>query len=134
MSRPCIRLARVKYALVVLGLSAAAFGSQRAPISQQLTFSPYRATGIYAFNDELALVALEVLRDRRVSLPDAVALIGCDDSPAADRVRPRLSTLRFDAHGRWREIAGHLHAMISGDGRYPRATVSEPAIVPGDTT
>ena len=30
---------------------------------------PDRATGIYAFNDEQALVALEVLRDRGVALP-----------------------------------------------------------------
>jgi DNA-binding LacI/PurR family transcriptional regulator len=93
-----------------------------------------RATAIYAFNDELALVALELLREREISLPDQMALIGCDDSPAAERIRPRLTTLRFDEHGRWREIAGHLHAMISGDGRPPKVTVAEPAVVLGDTT
>lgn len=92
------------------------------------------ATAIYAFNDELALVALELLRERRVSLPDQMALIGCDDSPAAERIRPRLTTLRFDARGRWREVAGHLHAMISGEGSVPEVTVSEPAVVLGDTT
>jgi DNA-binding LacI/PurR family transcriptional regulator len=93
-----------------------------------------RATAIYAFNDELALVALELLREREISLPDQMALIGCDDSPAAKQIRPRLTTLRFDEHGRWREIAGHLHAMISGRGRPPKTTVSEPAVVLGDTT
>ena len=93
-----------------------------------------RATGIYAFNDELALVALGVLRDRGVSMPEDMALIGCDDSPAAELVRPRLTTVRFDDHGRWREIAGHLHAMISGEGDYPSATVSEPAVIAGETT
>jgi DNA-binding LacI/PurR family transcriptional regulator len=93
-----------------------------------------RATAIYAFNDELALVVLELLREREISLPDQMALIGCDDSPAAQRIRPRLTTLRFDELGRWREIAGHLHAMISGERRPPRLTVSEPAVVLGDTT
>ncbi len=93
-----------------------------------------RATAIYAFNDELALVVLELLREREISLPDQIALIGCDDSPAAERVRPRLTTLRFDERGRWREIAGHLHAMISGDGHPPMVTVSEPAVVLGETT
>jgi DNA-binding LacI/PurR family transcriptional regulator len=93
-----------------------------------------QATAIYAFNDELALVALELLRERGVSLPDQMALIGCDDSPAAQLIRPRLTTLRFDAHGRWREIAGYLHAMISGEGRVPEMTISEPAVVLGDTT
>ena len=94
---------------------------------------PDRSTAIYAFNDELALVALDVLRDRGVSMPDHMALIGCDDSPAAERSRPRLTTMRFDDHGRWREIAGHLHAMISGD-EAPEVIASEPAVVPGQTT
>jgi DNA-binding LacI/PurR family transcriptional regulator len=93
-----------------------------------------RATGIYAFNDEQALVALDVLRDRGVALPAEMALIGCDDSPAAERVRPRLTTVRFDDHGRWREIARHLHAMISGEGSYPDVITSDPAVVAGETT
>ena len=63
-----------------------------------------------------------------------MALIGCDDSPAAERVRPRLTTVRFDDHGRWREIARHLHAMISGEHGYPAATASEPAVIAGETT
>jgi len=93
-----------------------------------------RATGIYAFNDEQAIVALEVLRDRGVALPDEMALIGCDDSPSAEQMRPRLTTVRFDDHGRWREIARHLHAMITGDGDYPEMTASDPAVVVGETT
>jgi DNA-binding LacI/PurR family transcriptional regulator len=95
---------------------------------------PGRATGIYAFNDELALVALDVLRDRGLALPADMALIGCDDSPAAHRSRPRLTTMRFDEHGRWRDIARHLNAMIAGEGEYPAITTSEPAVVPGETT
>lgn len=109
----------------------------REPIERVLAAElerPDSATALYAFNDEQALVALEVLRDRGVSIPDRMALIGCDDSPAAERVRPRLTTMRFDEHGRWREIARHLHAMISGRGRYPKMTASDPAVVIGQTT
>ena len=130
------------------GATAAARGhgvklrSARVPVSRdsiERTLAaeldrPKRATGIYAFNDEQALVALGVLRDCGVSMPDEMALIGCDDSPAAERVRPRLTTVRFDDHGRWREIARHLHAMISGEHGYPAATASEPAVIPGETT
>jgi DNA-binding LacI/PurR family transcriptional regulator len=93
-----------------------------------------RATAVYAFNDEQAVVVLEALRERGVALPADMALIGCDDSPVAHEVRPRLTTVRFDEHGRWREIARHLHAMISGAGRYPEMTPSDPAVVPGQTT
>ena len=79
-------------------------------------------------------MSLEVLRDRGVAVPDEMALIGCDDSPAAEQMRPRLTTVRFDDHGRWREIARHLHAMISGDGDYPEMTASDPGVVAGQTT
>ena len=72
--------------------------------------------------------------DRGVSLPVEMALIGCDDSPAAEQIRPRLTTVRFDDHGRWREIAGHLHAMISGVGEYPPGTESDPIVIAGETT
>lgn len=91
-------------------------------------------TAIYAFNDELALLALDVLRQRGVSLPDEMALIGCDDSPAAEQARPRLTTMRFDDHDRWRDLARHLHAMISGEGSVPKVVASEPAVVAGQTT
>jgi DNA-binding LacI/PurR family transcriptional regulator len=120
-----------------VALRSAEVAVRREPINTVLTGEldrRGRATAIYAFNDELALVVLELLRERKVSLPDQMALIGCDDSPAAELIRPRLTTLRFDEHGRWREVAGHLHAMISGEARVPKVTVSEPAVVLGDTT
>ena len=79
-------------------------------------------------------MALDVLRERGIVLPDDVALIGCDDSPAAARARPRLTTLRFDQHGRWRDLARQLHAMISGDGGHPEVLAAQPAIVAGQTT
>lgn len=49
-------------------------------------------------------------------------------------MRPRLTTVRFDDQDRWREIARHLYAMISGDGDYPEMTASEPAVAVGQTT
>jgi DNA-binding LacI/PurR family transcriptional regulator len=120
-----------------VALRSAEVAVRRDAISQVLTSELARrgrATAIYAFNDELALVVLELLRERKIPLPGQMALIGCDDSPAAERVRPRLTTLRFDERGRWREIAGHLHAMICGEGRVPKVIVSEPTVVLGETT
>jgi len=105
----------------------------QAVLAQELERAD-RATGIYAFNDELALVALDILRDLGVALPHDMALIGCDDSPAAERSRPRLTTMRFDEHGRWRDIASHLHGMISGESERPEMLASEPAVVAGETT
>ena len=104
-----------------------------AVLAQELERSD-RATGIYAFNDELALVALDVLRDLGVAIPGDMALIGCDDGPAAERSRPRLTTMRFDDHGRWRDIAGDLHAMISSEAERLETLASEPAVVAGQTT
>jgi DNA-binding LacI/PurR family transcriptional regulator len=93
-----------------------------------------RETAIYAFNDEQALVALEALRDQGVAVPQEMAVIGCDDSSAAEQFRPRLTTMRFDARDRWHVLARQLHAMITGEGE-PRGVIeAEPAVVQGETT
>jgi DNA-binding LacI/PurR family transcriptional regulator len=120
-----------------VSLRSVVASAQRSSVQSALDAEfgrPEPATAMYAFNDEQAVVVLEVLRERGVALPADMALIGCDDSPVAQEVRPRLTTVRFDNHGRWREIARHLHAMISGAGRYPKVTPSTPAVVPGQTT
>jgi DNA-binding LacI/PurR family transcriptional regulator len=84
-------------------------------------------TGVYAFNDELALGALD-------ALPDGVALIGSDDSPAARLSHPRLTTIRLGSHEGPSRIARTLHAQIIGDAVDEPVIESDPAVVQGETT
>jgi DNA-binding LacI/PurR family transcriptional regulator len=84
-------------------------------------------TGVYAFNDELALGALD-------ALPEGVALIGTDNSPAARLSHPRLTTIKFGAPDNPARIATTLHAQIVGETIDDPVIARDPTVVQGETT
>jgi len=53
-------------------------------------------TGIYAYNDEYALLLLGALLDRGKQVPRDVAVVGTDDISFSECMRPTLTTIRFD--------------------------------------
>jgi LacI family transcriptional regulator len=53
-------------------------------------------TGIYAYNDEYALLLLGALADRGIQVPLDVAVVGTDDISFGELMRPTLTTIRFD--------------------------------------
>jgi LacI family transcriptional regulator len=53
-------------------------------------------TGIYAYNDEYALLLMGALFDRGVLVPRDIAVVGTDDISLGELVRPALTTIRFD--------------------------------------
>ena len=53
-------------------------------------------TGIFAYNDEYALLLLGALADRGRQVPRDVAVIGADNISFAELMRPTLTTIRFD--------------------------------------
>lgn len=55
-----------------------------------------RPTGIYAYNDEYALLLLGALIDLGVEVPQEVAVMGTDDISFSEVMRPTLTTIRFD--------------------------------------
>jgi DNA-binding LacI/PurR family transcriptional regulator len=52
--------------------------------------------GICCYNDEVAFAVLAALSDADISVPDSVAVIGCDDIPLAQFTNPPLTTVAFD--------------------------------------
>jgi LacI family transcriptional regulator len=58
---------------------------------------PGHPTGIYAFNDDYALPLLRALTDRGVKVPQDVAIVGTDDLPFCEFVRPSLTSIRYDS-------------------------------------
>ena len=54
-------------------------------------------TGIYAYNDEYALLLLGALLDRGKQVPRDVAVVGTDDISFSTWMRPTLTTIRFDS-------------------------------------
>jgi DNA-binding LacI/PurR family transcriptional regulator len=55
-------------------------------------------TAIFAHNNVLAESVLKVLRERRLSVPDDVAVIGFDDPPWAPLLSPPLTVIRQPAY------------------------------------
>lgn len=50
-------------------------------------------TAIFAFNDMLAIGVLKVLADKKIKVPDEIAVIGIDDIPIAENLSPALTTV-----------------------------------------
>ena len=51
-------------------------------------------TGLFAYNDEFALLLLSAFQDAGLRVPEDVALVGADDLMFARLTRPRLTTVR----------------------------------------
>ena len=52
--------------------------------------------GVCCYNDEVAFAVMAALSDAGISIPDSVAVVGCDDIPLAQFSAPPLTTIRFD--------------------------------------
>ncbi|MGV2920665.1 LacI family DNA-binding transcriptional regulator [Streptomyces alfalfae] len=52
--------------------------------------------GVFAYNDEYAMLLLRALQDEGVAVPDETAVVGSDDLMLGRLLRPRLSTVRIE--------------------------------------
>ncbi|HET8841802.1 MAG TPA: substrate-binding domain-containing protein, partial [Ktedonobacteraceae bacterium] len=68
---------------------------------------PERPTAIFACNDQMAFGVMEAARERGLSLPDELSVVGFDDIPQASHVHPRLTTVRQPL-----EQMGHRAALL----------------------
>ena len=89
------------------------------------------ATALYAFNDDFALGAIEVLTEAGLSVPGDVAVIGTDDSTAARRTKLTTITLGHPSH--WETYVARLQEMIAG-GEDTSPISRPPTVIAGTTT
>jgi LacI family transcriptional regulator len=61
---------------------------------QELLRARRRPEAIVAANDEIAMGVLRAARDLRIEVPEALAVTGWDDIPAAAHLAPALTTVR----------------------------------------
>jgi len=55
---------------------------------------PEPPTAIFASNDVMAMGAMDAIRQRGLRIPDDIAVLGFDDIPQAELVRPALTTIQ----------------------------------------
>jgi LacI family transcriptional regulator len=73
-------------------------------------------TAIVAANDMVAVGCYGAFDDLGLSCPDDISVIGFNDMPFIDRLRPPMSTVRFPHYQLGMEAAKLLLERIDGDG------------------
>lgn len=85
--------------------------------------------GLLCYNDLVAIGALEALRELGRQVPDAVALIGCDDIRLASLTTPKLTTLGVDKRALGAAAVRILLRLIEGKSAERHLTIKPELIV-----
>jgi DNA-binding LacI/PurR family transcriptional regulator len=78
-----------------------------------------RPTAILAMSDAIAIGAIRGLRDRGLSIPGDVSVVGFDDIELAENTDPPLTTVHQPIRGKGEEAARLLLSLIEGRGEPP---------------
>ncbi|HKW90427.1 MAG TPA: LacI family DNA-binding transcriptional regulator [Methylomirabilota bacterium] len=73
-----------------------------------------RPTAVICHSDVMAIGVLEACRERRVTVPRDLSIVGWDDVPYASLVRPALTTVRVPRYDLGRAAARRLLGLIGG--------------------
>jgi LacI family repressor for deo operon, udp, cdd, tsx, nupC, and nupG len=91
----------------------------------ELLDEPGRPTAIFCFSDEMAMGALEAIRQRGLTCPDDVSLVGFDDIRFAQYLHPKLTTVSQPKEQIGHEVVRLLLDILSG-----RATALQNVTLP----
>lgn len=87
---------------------------------------PVPPTAVFAANDTMAIGALEAAEAMGYRVPDDVAIIGFDDIPEAQWVRPKLTTVAQYPGDMGRLLAEALFERIGNEGAHTRKAFEIP--------
>ncbi|MER5311682.1 LacI family DNA-binding transcriptional regulator [Streptomyces sp. NPDC002773] len=89
---------------------------------------------VFAANDLMAQGACQYLREQGIAVPGAVAVMGFDDSMAARKAQPQLTTVRQPVERMAAAMAELLFEQLDGGGSDPASKVFEPLLVVREST
>jgi LacI family transcriptional regulator len=81
-----------------------------------------RPDAIFAANDQMALGAIEAMRERGLDAPRDIAIVGYDDIDLARVMQPQLTTVRADLVEAGRLAAERLTKLLDGEEPTPVQT------------
>jgi LacI family transcriptional regulator len=86
-------------------------------------------TAIVAGNDLMAIGCYETLEKRGLSCPDDLSIVGFNDMPLLDRLRPPLTSVRVPQRQIGRVAADLLLEQLGGGDRTAREILLEPTLI-----
>jgi LacI family transcriptional regulator len=87
---------------------------------------PVPPTAVFAANDVMAIGALEAAQEMACRVPEDLAIVGFDDIPDAQWVRPKLTTIAQFPGEMGQKLAGALFERIEGGDGHPRQVFEIP--------
>ncbi|BEP14744.1 LacI family DNA-binding transcriptional regulator [Acidothermaceae bacterium B102] len=108
-------------------------GEEGAQATRSLLSRPSRPTAIIYDNDVMAVAAIGVAQEMGVDVPRDLSIVGWDDSPLSQLVRPALTALSRDIPAYGAHAAALLLAQLDGRPVAPLEDVAARLIARGST-
>lgn len=86
-------------------------------------------TAIFAGNNQLALGVISAIMERKLLIPDDVAVVGFDDAPWAKVLSPPLTTIRQPTYEMGRRAAELLFSRMAQPNRMPALITLRPELI-----
>ena len=89
---------------------------------------------VFVYNDDYALLLVHCLLDRGFDVPGDLAVVGCDNAPADELLRPTLSTVDLGHVAVATFVAELLHGEIVGAPLPADAAPPAPVLIAREST
>jgi DNA-binding LacI/PurR family transcriptional regulator len=76
--------------------------------------NPARPGAVFTYNDEYGMLLMAALQEAGFHLPADMALVGCDDLPLCEMLRPRLTSVNLGSGSPAHQVAVYFDQMIRG--------------------
>lgn len=101
--------------------------SDVAPLVEVMR-SPNRPTAIFAWSDDVAIRAMQVVRELNLRIPEDVAVVGYDSTEVCNHTDPPLTSVRQPIYEMTREGVKTLVRLINGERPRRIARAFEPTL------
>lgn len=93
-----------------------------------------RPTAIFAHNDQMAVGALDALRDAGLRCPEDISIVGYNDAPLSDHIDPPLTTVRLPSFELGRHSARLIFGALAGGGAKAERIMLAPEFIERKST
>ena len=93
-----------------------------------------RPSGICFYNDEVALAALDIIRDAGLSVPSDLSIVGFDDSYLAVASEVKLTTIKHPQYDMGVQAAKSIIQLIEQQDASDPSLVYEPDLIVREST